>query len=116
MREPQHVTAIGNLAGYEEYNSLCFLALSIESGPTSEPSVATMLVSGSRRVQECRCCDVGGSLPREGIINILALAISRALSWFSRFKAVAAAVRDVEVPLGVLSLGNGVLFILAYST
>ena len=43
FREPQHVTAIGNLADYKAYSSLCFLALSIDSGPHTEPSVAAML-------------------------------------------------------------------------
>ena len=45
LREPQHVTAIGDLADSEAYPSLCFLLL-IDLGPSTEPGVAAVLVPG----------------------------------------------------------------------
>ena len=45
LREPQHVTAIGNLADYKAYLTL-FSLLFIDVGPSTEPGVAAMLPPG----------------------------------------------------------------------
>ena len=47
LRERQQATTIWKLADYEAYNELCFLALSTDSGPLTEPSVSAMLALGS---------------------------------------------------------------------
>ena len=45
LREPQHVTAIGNVTDYDAHNSVSLF--DIDLGPSTEPGVMAMLAPGS---------------------------------------------------------------------
>ena len=45
LREPQHITAVGNVTDYDAHNKTLFL-FDIELGPSTEPGVTAMLAPG----------------------------------------------------------------------
>ena len=49
LREPQHVTAIGNVTDYGAHNYTLFSVslFDIDLGPSTEPDVTAMLAPGS---------------------------------------------------------------------
>ena len=49
LREPQHVTAIGNVTDYGAHNNTLFSVslFDIDLGPSTEPDVTAMLAPGS---------------------------------------------------------------------
>ena len=49
LREPQYVTAIGNVTDYDAHNNTLFsvFLFGIALGPSTEPGVTAMLAPGS---------------------------------------------------------------------
>ena len=43
LREPQHVTAIGNVTDYDAHNITLFCLFDVDLGPSTEPGVTAML-------------------------------------------------------------------------
>ena len=43
LREPQYVTAIGNVTDYGLHNNTLFLTFDVDLGPSTEPGVTAML-------------------------------------------------------------------------